>query len=192
MNEIIKLRISSDSLTKDEQNSLTESDYFRSSLTSVPHNPILMNLPNFNKQEYEFVKQIGCGSIGKVYRVIKIETRKEYAIKSFEKRVLIQFNKVNSVLIEYDLLSKLDHPSILKTYGLYEDEDKLYLIVDICTNKDLETFYTNNFPLNLSMIKYFTLHIVKALEYLHEKKIIHRDLKPRNFLLDEYYNIIMV
>jgi 3-phosphoinositide dependent protein kinase-1 len=193
MNEIIERLRSSDSLTnKDEQYSLTESDYFRNSLTSVAHNPILMNLPHFNKQDYEFVKQVGCGSIGKVYRVIKIETSKEYAIKSFDKRILFQFNKVNSVLIEYDLLNKLEHPSIIKTYGLYEDEEKLYLVVDICTNRDLETFFTNNSPLNLSIIKYLTLHIVKALEYLHIKKIIHRDLKPSNFLLDEFYNIVLV
>jgi 3-phosphoinositide dependent protein kinase-1 len=194
MNEIEKIGvISSETLTiKDDQISVTESDYFRNSLSSVATNIISFNLPHFEKSHYEFIKQLGHGSLGKVYSVVKHKTRKEFAIKVFEKRILLQLNKTNHVLIEYELLSRLDHPAIIKTYGIYEDEEKLYIILDICKNKDLSTFLTNNFPLKISLIKYFTLNVLRALECLRDNKIIHRDIKPNNFLLDEQYNVVLV
>jgi serine/threonine protein kinase len=177
--------------SKEEQLSLSESDYFRYSNASCV-NHMMFNLPILNKSKYEFIKQIGHGSSSKVYRVVLNETGKVYAIKVFEKRLLLYINKLNSVLIEYEILKKLEHPFIIKTHGLYEDEEKLYLVVDICNNKDLGNFITNNYPLKTSVIKYLSLNIYKALEYLAENKLIHRDLKPSNFLLDDYYNVILV
>lgn len=37
---------------------------------------------------------------------------------------------IQSILRELTLLSKFDHPSIIKVHGAYEDQFKIYLVID--------------------------------------------------------------
>lgn len=94
----------------------------------------------------------------------------------------IDFDKVKKLYAEYELLSMLNHPNIIKSYGFYfgDRTHNPAILLEYCkfnleqVIKELEDF-------ELVGILY---EICSALKYLHEKKIIHRDIKMVNILIN--------
>lgn len=93
--------------------------------------------------------------------------------------------KKYEVYVEKYMLTNLDHQNIVKLYSTFQDEKKLYFLLDYCPNKDLYELVKSEGKLNLEAIKFYMAEIVSAMEYMHSKGIYHRDLKPENILLDE-------
>ena len=77
-------------------------------------------------------------------------------------------------------MTKLDHPSIIKMYDVFEDERFLYIVMELCSGGELfdriisktesGQTYSEEDAARLMM------QILDALEYIHDKKIIHRDV----------------
>lgn len=45
--------------------------------------------------------------------------------------------ELSSVMDEVDLLTKLDHPNIVKYFETYDDKKHLYLVMELCTGGEL-------------------------------------------------------
>lgn len=77
------------------------------------------------------------------------------------------------------------HPNILRMYGYFHDETRIYLILEYAPGgtlfSKLQTQPGNKFPEKQCAI-YINM-LVSALIYLHERNVIHRDIKPENLLL---------
>ncbi len=71
----------------------------------------------------------------------------------------------------------------------------LYIQMEYCKNKSLETWINNNITdessiiNNISTILFIIHQIIDGLEYLHLNGIIHRDLKPANIFISDNYEI---
>ena len=92
-----------------------------------------------------------------------------------------------SVKTEKNILSKINHPFIVNMFFSFQDNDNLYLIMDLLPGGDLR-YHINHIKLssfNEAQTKFFISNIIIALEYIHYQKIIHRDIKPENLLLDK-------
>ena len=68
--------------------------------------------------------------------------------------------------------------------GIFEDHDKLYIVLEYCACGDFYDFLKNNgnyynylVPLPFETAQYYAAQIVSTLEYLHNHNISHRDLK---------------
>ena len=73
---------------------------------------------------------------------------------------------------------------IVKFFGKLEDEENIYLILELINGLDL--FHTmRQKRLKLSEITNLTRKIVLCLEYIHSQGIVYRDLKPENIMIDE-------
>jgi len=79
--------------------------------------------------------------------------------------------------------SSFNHPNILKLYDVKENNDYLFIIMELIeggTLKDLiyhKYYNEKNFFTELecsTIIK----KILEGLDYIHTKKIMHRDIKP--------------
>jgi len=64
--------------------------------------------------DFDVIELIGEGSFGKVFRVIKRDTGKTYAMKSMKKSLLIQQNQIRYAVTEAQIMKQLDHPYVLK------------------------------------------------------------------------------
>ena len=60
----------------------------------------------------------------------------KYAIKSIKKAVLGVHN-YDMLRNELMILSKLDHPNIMKLYAVYEDETYLHMVTELLTGGEL-------------------------------------------------------
>jgi 3-phosphoinositide dependent protein kinase-1 len=95
-------------------------------------------------------------------------------------------------MIERDILTKCNHPNIIKLLKTFQDKEKLYFGLEYAPNRDLASFIRSQGVLSFEVAKFYTSEIVYALDYLHKKGIAHRDLKPENMMLDSNWHIKIV
>lgn len=110
--------------------------------------------------------------------------------KIFERRIALKIYYGNSKDTSHNepkILSKLDHPNILKVrdakkIGLYHN----YFMTDEIDGGDLEKYFKSG-KLDLKKGLNVIHGILMGLGELHKEKvqIVHRDIKPKNILIDE-------
>ncbi len=139
--------------------------------------------PGNLSDKYEKIKELGSGSYGKVFRVKNKLTEQMCACKELAKKKIADIDKFN---LEISIMSKCDHPSIIKLYEIYEDERHIDLVMEECVGGEL-------FDRILSRIDSGNLYsekqaanifkqMMSAVSYCHSQGICHRDLKPENIL----------
>ena len=87
---------------------------------------------------------------------------------------------------EVNITLELIHENIIKCYEIYEDNNSLHFILELCQGGDLFDHIIHSPNQKLSEEESIDIlhQILKSLIYLHEElKIIHRDIKPENFLI---------
>ena len=136
------------------------------------------------KKNFELIYVLGTGAFGKV-RLYRDRTNKEllYAIKTLKKEGIskTQYELIQS---EINILSKLDHPNVVKYFGTFEDDFYLHIMMEYLQGHDLFKIitlkdYTKIEEKDMSEIIY---QLFKTLIFLHTKNIVHRDIKPENIL----------
>jgi len=90
---------------------------------------------------------------------------------------------------EADMLASLNHPNVLRFYGVViagrEDPAVIGIMTEFMRGGSLAQFLRSGIHfLPLRERAELALHAVNGLAYLHEMKIVHFDLKPDNLLLD--------
>ncbi|KNC35978.1 other/NEK protein kinase [Plasmodium falciparum RAJ116] len=90
-------------------------------------------------------------------------------------------------LKEVELLSKLNHPFIVKYIESYIEGDTLRIVMKHCKG-DLYHYIQNkkkqNTPIKEKRILIWLTQILTALKFLHSNHILHRDMKSLNILID--------
>jgi serine/threonine protein kinase len=158
---------------------------------------IILNQNLGNKKgkikDYQIIKEIGEGAFGSVYLVQKENTNKLYALKILNKEFLYKNEIVEEPIIERNILTLCNHPSIVKLISTFQSKHKLYFVLEYIQNNDLSNLIKriNILPSNLS--KQIISELINVIEYLHcTMKISHNDLKPGNIMLDENNHIKLI
>uniref|UniRef100_A0A0N5C3X8 Tyrosine-protein kinase n=1 Tax=Strongyloides papillosus TaxID=174720 RepID=A0A0N5C3X8_STREA len=93
--------------------------------------------------------------------------------------------QIQEIMKEARIMRKLDHPNVIKMYGVAADEEPLILLMELCANGALDS-YVKKTKLSLKSKLQLSYGASLGLAYLHDIKIIHRDVALRNCLVDEY------
>jgi len=133
-------------------------------------------------------QHLGSGAFGLVYKgdwrkrpVAIKEVNMEHAQKNLG---LTREQVLETLLWEMSRLSTVNHSNLVQFYGIYEEEDKTYLVMEFCEGGNLQSILKKN-P-SWSLRWQWALQISQGLAYLHHQGILHRDLKAENVLLDKY------
>jgi calcium-dependent protein kinase len=83
-----------------------------------------------------------------------------------------------------NILSNLDHPNIVKYFGVFEDDYYVHIVMEYLKGYDLYKIislkkYTGFDEKDMCEI---IQQLLKALSFIHSQNIIHRDIKPENIL----------
>ena len=138
---------------------------------------------------YKVLQPLGEGSFGKAFLCKKESDGSLCVIKQILIEGMDQKEK-DEVLNESTILSKLDHPNIIKFYDVFESKKPKHMInivTEYADGGDLsekikEKKNKNNNFTESEILDYFT-QICLAIKHIHKKKIIHRDLKSGNIFL---------
>ncbi|EPY53453.1 CAMK/CAMK1 protein kinase Cmk1 [Schizosaccharomyces cryophilus OY26] len=132
--------------------------------------------------KYRTGRVLGGGSYSVVKEAVHVETKKLYAAKIINKKLVEK--KPEFVKNEITILKRISsgHPNILRLVDYFETVNNLYLITELATGGELfdricaqGSFYEADAA---RLIRTTT----SAVKYLHENGIVHRDLKPENLL----------
>ncbi|CAG9319496.1 unnamed protein product [Blepharisma stoltei] len=135
-------------------------------------------------QHFTPLKVIGKGGFSTVFQVRKKDTGHLYAIKTINKKFLINEDKIFQILNEKDIMVKAQHPFIVKLYWAFQTRENLHLVMDLCPGGELFFHLHNLGRFTEEQARFYFGEILLGLEYLHENGILYRDLKPENILLD--------
>ena len=148
-----------------------------------------------SSSDYEILKILGEGKIGKVFKVRCKKNNKTYIMKMLNITKLEKKDE-NSYMLklsEISFLEVLKHPHIAKYYKHFLEGLYLYLIIEYASNGDMSTFIETNKILNKyiseEIIWNIFLQCIDALNYAHSMGVVHRNIKPANLFLDNNMSI---
>ena len=133
---------------------------------------------------YEIKDKIGSGQFSIVYECIHKTTEKHYAVKIINKTAISKLER-NLLKTEISILKLVDHPNIIKTENLYEDDEHVYIVMEKQIGGDLFSKLVGRSVLNEHEASRLLKPLLESVAYLHELNIVHRDLKPENILCGE-------
>ena len=130
-------------------------------------------------KEYEKMEQIGIGSSG---QVVKVAKKIFYALKIMSTENATVEN-LRQFLNEYEIMNLLNHPNILKAFGVFLSDEKSLpsILLEYCQTNLAAVIKNKSFS-NVQLICAI-YQIAEGMRYIHFNKIIHRDLKPTNILV---------
>merc|ERR1719182_700052 len=88
------------------------------------------------------------------------------------------------------MISKMQHPNVIRAYGIWKKTDQeVFMVLEFCVHGDIVAYI--NKPLSevsSTQRQQWVLQVAEGMKFLHSRKdsVVHRDLKPENILLNEH------
>lgn len=125
--------------------------------------------------DFSILKVVGKGSYGKVLQVKKRDDKQVYAMKVLKKRYMRKKNQVEHIKTERQILELMEFPFIINLKYAFQNEQKLYLVMDYCPGGELFFHIQRVERFNEEAVKFYAAQMVLAIHYLHENNIIYRE-----------------
>jgi serine/threonine protein kinase len=140
-----------------------------------------------NLQIY-YDKMLGKGSFSKVFPgkykgnivAVKIITTKH-----LEEKITKQLERELEII---RILQKNCHKNIASYYKIFHMEDKMIIVMELCSGGELSKYIRNG--LDLPTVRNYFLQILDGYKHLLELNIVHRDIKSANLLLSQNKELI--
>lgn len=134
-------------------------------------------------KDFDVGKPLGRGKFGHVYLAKEKKSGYIVALKVLYKQELQENNAEKQVRREVEIQSHLRHPNVLRLYGYFYDNKRVYLILEYAAKGELYNILKKVGRFEEKTASGYIKQMADALIYLHKKHVIHRDIKPENILL---------
>jgi hypothetical protein len=135
-------------------------------------------------------KELGAGSYGTVYKgTLKFDENKKPL--SVAIKVLLPTPEASgSVWKEARNHQMLDHPNVVKLYGIANDYLPYYLVMEFVPGGSVDRYLEKKgAKLTVAARVQILIEAASGLAYLHSNGLIHRDIACRNLLIDKVVKI---
>ncbi|XP_073651216.1 serine/threonine-protein kinase Nek5 isoform X4 [Tursiops truncatus] len=136
--------------------------------------------------KYDVIKAIGEGAFGKAYLAKGKSDSKHCVIKeiNFEKMPIQEKEASEKEVI---LLAKMKHPNIVTFFSSFQENNRLFIVMEYCDGGDLMKRIKKQRGVLLSedQILSWFVQISLGLKHIHDRKILHRDIKTQNIFLSK-------
>jgi serine/threonine protein kinase len=132
--------------------------------------------------DYEVLGQIGAGGMGRVYKVRNELSDRVEAMKVLLPDLEGHSDLANRFLREIKVQANLDHPNIAKLYTALRINNQLLMCMEMVEGVTLDEHLRQHPVAMVDAIDY-TIQVLSALEYAHQRGVVHRDIKPANMML---------
>ena len=87
--------------------------------------------------DFKMISMLGKGTYAKVFLVQKVSDKKYYAMKVLKKNFIERKNQEIHTQTERNVLVDAEHPFIIKLHFTFQNERKLYFILEFCRGGEL-------------------------------------------------------
>lgn len=139
--------------------------------------------------DYRLVKQIGEGTLGKVFWAEHRYIKKHYVLKILPQELCHDRDFMERFEAEVADLALLDHPHLVKIHNISSAEGRYFLVTDCIVDSLGETTtlaqYMSGRKERLREEELINIlrQIADALDYAHLRGVVHRSLKLNNILI---------
>ncbi|XP_023209818.1 aurora kinase C-like isoform X2 [Centruroides sculpturatus] len=134
-------------------------------------------------ENFDIGRPLGKGKFGNVYLAREKSSKFIVALKVLFKSQLQKNGVEHQLRREIEIQSHLRHPNILRMYGYFYDDTRVYLILEFAPRGELYKELQKHRKFDDKRAATYISQLCDALTYCHSKKVIHRDIKPENLLL---------
>lgn len=129
---------------------------------------------------------IDSGGMGAVFRVRDLKRNVHLAMKTLHSELAEDASIMRRFQREALALSKLTHPHIVRTYGLYQSDGLVFLLQDYIDGFSLKGLLNKQTGGILPLPEMMTVMkaLCSALGFAHASGVIHCDIKPPNVMVD--------
>lgn len=143
-----------------------------------------MSAEGHQENRYRKGELIGRGGMASVYRAYDQVAELEVALKVLHPHLSADPVAREGLRREAELLQRLDHPSILRVYGMIEIEGRPAMVMDLHEGGELRKELSLKGIYSEEEALAVALPILDALDHAHHRGVLHRDIKPHNILFD--------
>jgi serine/threonine-protein kinase len=134
--------------------------------------------------EYDLVRLIGEGGMGKVFEAEERLSKRRVAVKLLRPEMAQSEQARQLFRNEMGILAKLDHPNLVRMFACAEVEGRLLMALELLEGRTLRDVMSEG-PLPWTEAIAISAQIAAGLQAAHtqEHAVVHRDLKPENVML---------
>ena len=141
---------------------------------------VIRTLPTpVSLSHFEIGVTLGTGSFGRVRIVTHKNSGSIWALKMLKKAEVIRLQQVEHMVSEKSILSRMDHPFIVRLAGTFQDAKYLYMALEYIVGGEFFTHLRRAGRFDNSAARFYASQVILAFEYMHESDFIYRDLKPK-------------
>ena len=89
-------------------------------------------------------------------------------------------------------IAQCSHPSIVKVYDWFEENNTAYMTMALVEGKPLSKILQQEGALTGDRLKRYFLQIAEALKVVHDADLLHRDVKPENIIINQNDRAILI
>lgn len=130
-------------------------------------------------------KLLGKGGFARCYEMTDEATKVVWAGKIVSKSLLLKPHQKEKMSQEISIHRSLNDHNVVGFHSFFEDQDNVYIILELCKRRSMMELHKRRKVLLEPEVRYFMLHLLNGVLYLHKKQIIHRDLKLGNLFLND-------
>jgi len=154
-------------------------------LTEEPLAPDFVDIADDNDPHiiipvYSIRKEIAKGGISTVLLAKRLEDDLDVVLKVLFTKGLEDSSGLKRFIQEYDLISAMNHPHIIRIYERAFASEFAYIALEYLPQGDLSKRISEGISTETAMS--YLRQIALGLGAIHKLNIIHRDLKPGNIL----------
>jgi serine/threonine protein kinase len=140
---------------------------------------------------YKLVEKVAAGGMATVYRAWDDKHGMFVAVKVLS--LVSTPQAVERFKREGEVMSRLNHPHIVRYYSAGEDRGKFYIAMDYVDGSDLNTILQRQPQrrLNAETAIAILYPVIEALDYVIGEGFVRNDVKPSNILLSRSGNVYL-
>ena len=135
-------------------------------------------------EDFDIGKPLGRGKFGNVYMAREKASKVVVALKVIFKKQVEKHRVQAQLKDEIEIQTRLKHPGVLRMFGYFHDEKRVYLVLELAPGGELFKRLQQQTHFDEATTAKWIRQLASALQLVHSHNIMHRDIKPENLLLD--------